>query len=59
MTRTQSNFLMVVGFLVTFGAVGGIENDGPLLDCLIVAAVGLGTLGCGVLGMRVLDSQNV
>jgi hypothetical protein len=59
MTRTQSNFLMVVGFFLTFGAVGGIENDGPLFEGLVVAAVGLGTLGCGVLGMRVLDSQNV
>jgi len=53
------NFLIAVGFLVTLGAVGGIENDAPLLDCLIVAAVGLGLMGCGVLGMKTLDSQNV
>ena len=29
MTRTQSNFLMVVGFFLTFGAVGGIDRPDP------------------------------
>ena len=42
-------FCFTVGLLLTFGAVGGIENDGPLLDCLIVAFVGLGIMGCGAL----------
>ncbi len=40
---------MAVGFLLTFGAVGGIENDGPLVDCLIVAVLGLAIMGCGSL----------
>jgi hypothetical protein len=57
MNRTQSNFLMIVGFLITFGAVGGIENDAPLMDCLFMAFLGLGIAYCGVLGMKVLDSQ--
>ena len=47
-----STFLLAVGFLMTFGAVGGIENDGPLLDCLIVAVVGLAVMGCGSLMLR-------
>jgi hypothetical protein len=45
----SATFLLAVGFLLTFGAVGGIENDGPLVDCLIVAFVGLGIMGCGAL----------
>jgi hypothetical protein len=57
MNRTQSNFLMLVGFLITFGAVGGIENDAPLLDCMFMACLGLGIAYCGVLGMKVLDNQ--
>ena len=57
MNRTQSNFLMLVGFLITFGAVGGIENDAPLLDCMLIACLGLLTAYCGVLGMKVLDNQ--
>jgi hypothetical protein len=55
-TRGQAVFMMVVGFLLTFGAVGGIENDGPLLDGVIIALVGLGIMGCGVLAMKRLDS---
>lgn len=55
-TRGQAIFMMVVGFLMTFGAVGGIENDAPLLDGIIIALVGLGIMGCGVLAMKRLDS---
>ena len=52
-------FLMITGFLLTFGAVGGIENDGPLLDCALIAVLGLATMGCGVLMMRVAESQQL
>jgi hypothetical protein len=45
----SAGFLLAVGFLLTFGAVGGIENDGPLVDCLIVAVLGLAIMGCGSL----------
>jgi hypothetical protein len=55
-TRGQAVFMMFVGFLMTFGAVGAIENDGPLLDGIIIALVGLGVMGCGVLTMKRLDS---
>jgi hypothetical protein len=54
-TRGQSIFMIVVGFLLTFGAVGGIENDGPLLDGMLIALVGLGIMGCGVLALKRLD----
>lgn len=57
MNRTTVNFLLIVGFLLTFGAVGAIENDAPLADGLLLAIVGLATMYCGVLGLNVLDSQ--
>jgi hypothetical protein len=62
MTRTSANFLAIVGFLLTLGGVGGVENsinNTELLQSLAVSIVGLALLGCGVLAMRVLDSQNV
>jgi len=57
MTQKQSIFMIAVGFLLTFGAVGGIENDGPLLDGMIIALVGLGIMGCGVLALKRLDNR--
>jgi hypothetical protein len=47
-----STFLFATGFMLTLGAVGGIENDGPLFDCLLVAVLGLATMGCGALMIR-------
>jgi hypothetical protein len=57
MTRDMAMVLFTLGLVITFGAVGGIENDGPLLDCLIVAIVGLGIMGCGSLAISVLESK--
>ena len=31
----------IVGFLIVFGAVGGIENNGDLLQCSLLAIAGL------------------
>lgn len=45
-------FLFITGFLVTFGAVGAIENDGPLLDGIIIALVGLAIMGCGAIKLK-------
>ena len=45
-------FMFVTGLLVTFGAVGGIENDGPLVDGIIVALVGLAIMGCGAIKLK-------
>jgi hypothetical protein len=50
-------FLIAVGFFLTFGAVGGMETDGPLLDCLLIGLLGLGIAGCGVLMMRQEDEN--
>ena len=50
-------FLMIGGFFLTFGAVGGMENDGPLLDCVLIGVLGLVIAGCGDLKMRQYDKN--
>jgi hypothetical protein len=44
--------LAVFGFLMTFGGVGGIENEGPLLENTIIALVGLCVMGVGINMLR-------
>lgn len=56
----SSTFLMIVGFLLTFGGVGGIENSmtsPELLGSTAVAILGLGTMWCGMRMMQILDNQ--
>lgn len=54
MTSKQAMFVFVVGLLITFGAVGGIEmaTDEQLLSCMFAAIVGLLTMLCGSLGLK-------
>ena len=55
MTDKQSMFVFVVGLLITFGAVGGIEvsvSNTDLMSSMLVAIVGLLVMYCGVLGLR-------
>jgi hypothetical protein len=54
MTTKQAMFVFIVGLLMTFGAVGGIEvaADEQLLDCMFFAIVGLLTMYCGMLGIK-------
>lgn len=42
-------FVFFTGLMVTLGAVGGIENNGPLLDGIVVALVGLSVMYVGTL----------
>ena len=51
----SSGFLIFGGFLLTMAAVGGIETDGPLWDCVLVAVVGLMCMACGVLMLKVTE----
>lgn len=44
--------LFVFGMLLCFGAVGGIENNGPLVDGMIVAVLGLAIAYCGTLMIK-------
>ena len=55
MTNKQAMFVFVVGMLMTFGAVGGIEtsvSNSDLVSSMLVAILGLLTMYCGSLGMR-------
>jgi hypothetical protein len=36
------------GFLLVFGAVGGLDNGNSLLACVAAAVVGLGLMASGV-----------
>lgn len=51
----MANFLALVGFLIAYGAVGGIENDGPLLMLTIMAVAGLAMMAVGVNMMKEKD----
>lgn len=44
----MGGFFALVGFLVAYGAVGGIDNDGPLLQLTALAVVGLALMAVGV-----------
>jgi len=58
MSERSAFFVFIVGLLMTFGAVGGIENsvdNSALLSSMVVAIVGLLTMYCGVLGLRNAD----
>jgi hypothetical protein len=42
----------LVGFLIAFGAVGGIENGEPLMTGVLLALAGLGIMASGVSAMN-------
>ena len=58
MTSKTAMFVFIVGLLMTFGAVGGIEvsvTNMELMSSMGVAIVGLLTMYCGVLGLKGAD----
>jgi len=60
MNKDGAMFLMIVGLIITFGGVGGIEvsgNDRELMGSMIVSILGLTTMYCGLLALKVLDSR--
>ena len=55
MTTKSAMFVFIVGLLMTFGAVGGIEqsvSNTDLMSSMVVAIVGLLAMYCGMLGLR-------
>lgn len=40
-----------VGFLLCYGAVGGLDNNNPILPCMAIALVGLAVMWSGVRAM--------
>ena len=58
MKSSTAMFVFITGLLLTFGAVGGVEQsvtDTELLSALAVSVVGLLAMYCGVLALRVSD----
>jgi len=55
MTERTAALMIMTGFLLTFGAVGGMEDPAKadyFLEQLLVAAVGLGLAFAGTLGLQ-------
>jgi hypothetical protein len=38
----------ILGFLMVFGGVGGIENEGPLMENTIISILGLIIMAIGI-----------
>jgi hypothetical protein len=45
-----------LGFLLVFGAVGGLDNNSPLVACVAIAAAGLALMASGVAAMNSRNS---
>jgi len=55
MTTKGATFVFIVGFMMTLGAVGGIEvseTNTDMMSSMVIAIVGLFTMYCGMLGLR-------
>jgi hypothetical protein len=55
MTTKAAMFVFITGLLVTFGAVGGIEQsitNEDMMSAMVIAIVGLLVMYAGMLGIR-------
>lgn len=55
MSEKSAFYLFIVGFLMAFGGVGGVEQsltNLELIQSTLVAIVGLAVMGCGVLAIK-------
>ena len=55
MTTKSAMFVFIVGFIMTLGAVGGIEvsvTNEDMMSSMVIAIIGLLTMFCGTLGMN-------
>ena len=60
MTKTVAGWMTLFGFLLVFGAVGGMDNPDQaeyFVEQLILAFTGLGLMGCGVLGLAAAEAR--
>ena len=48
----KGSIRLIIGLLITFGAVGGIDNDQNLVACVLLAAAGLACMYSGVRAMN-------
>lgn len=42
----------LVGFLMVFGSVGGLDNGSSVIACVVIAAAGLALMASGVAAMN-------
>ena len=55
MTTKNAMFVFIVGFIMTLGAVGGIEvstTNEDMMSSMVIAIIGLLTMLCGTLGLN-------
>ena len=45
---------IIFGLLVTLGATGGLDNDGDILQCVMLAIIGLSIMAWGVFDKKAL-----
>ena len=60
MTKTVAGWMALFGFLLVFGAVGGMDNPdqaGYFVEQLILAFTGLGLMGCGALALAAAEAR--
>jgi uncharacterized membrane protein HdeD (DUF308 family) len=58
MKSSTAMLVTMIGLLITFGGVGGIENsvtNEAMLGSMLVAIVGLLVMYCGTIALRVAD----
>jgi len=48
----------ILGFLMVFGGVGGIENEGPLMENTIISILGLIIMAIGISLRETGDTKN-
>jgi hypothetical protein len=61
MTSKTAAILGFLGFLLTLGGVGGIEqsiNDSELFGSMVVACTGLAIMYCAVAALKVSESYD-
>lgn len=60
MNNTQANFILVVGFLLVLGGVGGIEqsvDNAGLVGAMLISTLGLAMAWCGVQAHKILGNM--
>lgn len=60
MTKNIAAWMTLFGFLLTFGAVGGMDNPDQaeyFLEQLILAFTGLGLMGCGAVALAAAEAR--
>jgi len=58
MTTNRAMIITMLGLLITMGGVGGIEQsvtNEALVGSLLVSVVGIMTMYCGTIALRVAD----